>query len=121
MSSPSDRVVSVFEAAVLRDPADRLAFVRKTCADDPGVCQQVEAMLADVDEPLMLDRPIGDAIADLFSDENVVAAGTRFGPYQVESLLGAGGMGEVYRATDTVLGRQVAIKILPSDVGSDPE
>ncbi|HEX5107310.1 MAG TPA: protein kinase [Vicinamibacterales bacterium] len=51
----------------------------------------------------------------------MVATGTRFGPYQIESLLGAGGMGEVYRATDTVLGRQVAIKILPADVSRDPE
>ncbi len=47
--------------------------------------------------------------------------GTQLGPYRVESLLGVGGMGEVYRATDTVLGRQVAIKILPADVSADPE
>jgi serine/threonine-protein kinase len=121
MSSPSDRVVSVFEAAVLRDPADRLAFVRDACADDPDVCRQVEAMLGGVDDPVMVDRPVGEAIADLFGDDNMVSSGTRFGPYQVESLLGAGGMGEVYRATDTVLGRQVAIKILPADLGTDPE
>src|SRR5262249_27343147 len=42
-------------------------------------------------------------------------------PYRMDSLLGAGGMGEVYRAADTVLGRQVAIKILPADVAADPE
>ena len=47
--------------------------------------------------------------------------GAQLGPYRVESLLGVGGMGEVYRATDTVLGRQVAIKILPGDVSADPE
>ena len=48
-------------------------------------------------------------------------SGTQLGPYRVESLLGVGGMGEVYRATDTVLGRQVAIKILPADLSADPE
>ena len=47
-------------------------------------------------------------------------AGTRLGPYEVLSLIGAGGMGEVYRAADTVLGRDVAIKTLRQDMASDP-
>ena len=46
-------------------------------------------------------------------------SGTRVGPYQVSGPLGAGGMGEVYRATDTNLGRQVAIKVLPASVAAD--
>ena len=48
-------------------------------------------------------------------------AGTRLGPYEVLSLLGAGGMGEVYRARDTRLGREVAIKVLPADRVSDAD
>jgi len=48
-----------------------------------------------------------------------VAAGTRFGPYEIGDALGAGGMGEVYRATDTVLQRQVAVKVLPTTFASD--
>ena len=47
--------------------------------------------------------------------------GAQLGPYRVTSLLGRGGMGEVYRATDTVLGREVAIKMLPWDLSADPE
>ena len=47
--------------------------------------------------------------------------GTRIGPYEIVGSLGAGGMGEVYRATDTSLGRQVAIKILPAAFAADPE
>jgi serine/threonine-protein kinase len=47
--------------------------------------------------------------------------GTQIGPYRIESRLGAGGMGEVYRATDTQLGRQVAIKMLPLAVAADPD
>jgi serine/threonine protein kinase len=50
-----------------------------------------------------------------------VAAGVRLGPYEIQSLIGAGGMGEVYRARDTRLDRTVAIKVLPSDLASDPE
>ena len=50
-----------------------------------------------------------------------LAAGTRLGPYEIQSAIGAGGMGEVYRATDTNLGRQVAIKVLPEMVSTDPD
>src|SRR5213593_4582584 len=48
-------------------------------------------------------------------------AGTRLGPYDLASLIGAGGMGEVYRARDTKLGRDVAIKILPASFAADPD
>jgi serine/threonine protein kinase len=50
-----------------------------------------------------------------------VAPGTRLGPYEIVSPLGAGGMGEVYRARDTKLDRDVAVKVLPADLAKDPE
>src|SRR5271168_3793895 len=50
-----------------------------------------------------------------------LTSGTRLGPYEVQSPIGAGGMGEVYRATDTRLDRAVAVKILPSHLSENPE
>ena len=47
--------------------------------------------------------------------------GAKLGPYEIQSPLGAGGMGEVYRATDTKLGRDVALKVLPAEMAHDPE
>ena len=121
MNNHAERVTAVFEAAVLREPAERVSFLLEACADDSALRHEVESMLADVDRPVVIDRPVEEAIADLMDDDTPVMVGAQFGPYRVESLLGAGGMGAVYRATDTVLGRQVAIKILPTDVAADPE
>ena len=50
-----------------------------------------------------------------------LTAGTRLGPYEIVSLVGAGGMGEVYRARDTRLDRDVALKILPESFAGDPD
>ena len=50
-----------------------------------------------------------------------LTAGTKLGPYQILSAIGAGGMGEVYRATDLRLDRTVAIKVLPADLAADPQ
>ncbi len=50
-----------------------------------------------------------------------LAAGSRLGPYEILAPLGAGGMGEVYRAKDAKLGREIAVKVLPETVAADPD
>ncbi len=50
-----------------------------------------------------------------------LTSGTKLGPYEIQSPLGAGGMGEVYRATDAKLGRDIALKVLPAEMAQDPE
>lgn len=121
MNDHEASVTAIFEAAVLLDPTERPSFIRHACAEDPVLQGRVESMLADADHPVVIDRPVDEVIADLIGDDTPVVAGTQFGPYRVESLLGSGGMGTVYRAVDTVLGRQVAIKVLPTDLGAAPD
>ena len=69
-----------------------------------------------------LEAPIGELAAHVLADEGSASlVGRQIGSYTILSLLGAGGMGEVYRARDAKLGRDVAIKVVASDFVSDPE
>src|SRR5262249_24866414 len=60
------------------------------------------------------------AVEDIMRGRMAIAAGTKFGPYEIQSAAGAGGMGEVYRARDTRLDRTVAIKVLPQHLSDNP-
>src|SRR5687768_3667960 len=115
MNERWNRVAELFERAVELGPDERAAIVQEACAGDPELCRQVEALVAEAQHPthLPIDEPVGEIIADLLTEDGDVLVGMQLGSYRIESLLAAGGMGEVYRATDTELGRQVAIKVLP--------
>ncbi len=101
-------VTEIFHGALARDAAGRQAFVADACQDDASLRAEVEALLAAHDDAGSFGYApaFAPAIRQL-------APGTPLGPYRIDSLIGAGGMGEVYRATDTRLGRTVAVKILP--------
>ena len=103
------RVNDLFHAALDRPPSDRDAFVARECGGDSGLREEVESLLA-----------AHDANAASVSASRL-DVGTRVGDYEVTAFLAAGAMGEVYRARDTKLGREVALKILPPAFVADPD
>ncbi len=100
------RVEEIYHAAREREAAERAAFLASICGADSDLRSEVESLLASEGENGILNRRPA-AWAEL---RVRYASGERVGPYEIERLLGEGGMGAVYRARDTRLGRTVAIK-----------
>jgi serine/threonine protein kinase len=117
------RVKQLFQSALERASDERAAYLQEACAGDEALRREVESLLSSekaVDG--FLERPALDAATKMFSeDPSQSLIGRQMGPYQVLSLVGAGGMGEVYQAHDTKLGRNVAIKVLPATFIHDPQ
>jgi serine/threonine protein kinase/tetratricopeptide (TPR) repeat protein len=111
----SDRwkqVDSLLQAVLERPPEERDALLRQACADDANLEREVRSLLASQQAGSFLDSPAIQVFANLLADSAArTAVGTALGPYQIESRLGAGGMGEVYKARDTRLNRWVAVKV----------
>ncbi|MGE5836660.1 MAG: serine/threonine-protein kinase, partial [Acidobacteriota bacterium] len=105
------QITEIFHAARLQPPAARAALLEKAGAADPSLGLEVKRLLDAYD--------VGGTIA-LGDDGPLLAPGETIGPYRIDALIGAGGMGEVYRATDTILKRSVAIKILAPALAADP-
>lgn len=111
------RVKELFEAVLELEPAQRTAFIRREVADDEGVRQEVESLLSSYEEaPSFMDTP---AAENLSAAPPALSTGQRFSHYEIAFLIGEGGMGEVYAAYDTKLGRKVALKFLPQDFTGD--
>jgi len=105
---------AVFHEALARPPAERAAFLAERCAGGLDLQVEVEALLR-------AHERTASALETPLTLRTQLKAGMRLGSYEVLSALGAGSMGEVYRARDTRLGRDVAIKVLPTLFVSDPE
>jgi serine/threonine protein kinase/Tol biopolymer transport system component len=121
------RVKEIFHAALECAPGERARFVRDACGEDVALTDEVESLLAaHADAGSFAERGAFDA--DVSDDSSIanrgvpaLTAGVELGPYRILGPLDAGGMGEVFRALDTRLHREVAVKVLPIALSDDSE
>ena len=113
-------IAHVYEAVLERAPEERGAFLAEASSGDEELRREVESLLAYDNAPVLIDRPMLEAAAAVLGDEEAtLAVGKQFGPYRIDQFLAAGGMGQVYRGTDTRLNRTVVIKVLPPTLATD--
>ena len=115
------QISQLYDAARARPSTDRVAFIEEAAAGDVSLQREVQALL-DQSTSKGLEDLTPAAIAQAMGETTRVSmTGRRFGVYLVQERIGGGGMGEVYRARDTSLGRDVAIKVLPQAFATDAD
>jgi eukaryotic-like serine/threonine-protein kinase len=125
MTHPA-HVRDLFNQAVGLPVADRAPFLERACHGDLPLRREIERLLVAHDRQgsvfdTMHSSQISDPLRSVSGGQRMsLPVGTHLGPYSIVAAVGAGGMGEVYKARDTRLDRIVALKVLPPDLAQDP-
>ncbi len=117
------QINQLFHSALERERGQRAAFLAVACAGDEILRAEVGSLLAAHEQAeSFIEMPAADVAAGLLADgQNSLVAGQQLGHYRITALVGAGGMGEVYLAEDVLLGRRIALKLLPAQFTVDGE
>jgi Tol biopolymer transport system component len=117
------QISRIYHDALARDSGERAAFLSEACPDDKALRQEVESLLAESAsrEDLLAAPALAMAVELVDDPAEPTLIAQRLGAYHFLDLLGVGGMGQVYRARDTRLDRDVAVKVLPRLFSADPE
>ena len=103
---------SLFQSALDRDPSERDSYLEKACGGDQELFREIKALVACNAQSSFLKSDAATLALRAIENRTVFEPGHQLGPYRIETQIAAGGMGFVYRALDTRLHRQVAIKVL---------